>query len=266
VLSVLALNVQAAALTRAQRLLAWLEARADHLIILTETSNGPGTAHLLDRCRAAGLHVAHTPAPDGDRGCAIVSRLPATTRLDLLPGVTLPGRAVAVTVDTDPAVTVLGLYVPSSDRAPAKVTKKRAFLTSVLDGLQTLSEQQRAQLIVGGDYNVISRDHQPRYPSFLPFEYDFLDALTQLGLTDAHQQLHPGTQAYSWLGRAGNGYRFDYLHTGAALTERLAACQYLHEPRERRLTDHAAIAADLRVPVDHLPRPSVALTQAATLF
>ncbi|SCG58110.1 exodeoxyribonuclease-3 [Micromonospora echinaurantiaca] len=264
-LSVLTLNVQAAALPRARRLLAWLDARDDNLIILTETSNGPGTAYLLEQCRAAGLDVTHTPSPDGDRGCAIVSRLPTTARPDLLAGVTLPGRAVAVTVNTESAITVLGLYVPSSDRAPAKVAKKRAFLTSVIDGLRGLTEGQRAHLIVGGDYNVISRNHRPRYPGFLSFEYEFLDALEQLDLADAHQRLHPTTQAHSWIGRGGNGYRFDYLHTGAALTPHLASCDYLHQPRDRQLSDHAAVAATLRLTVDHRTAVSAPLAEAAAL-
>jgi exodeoxyribonuclease-3 len=260
------LNMQAAALPRAQQLLSWLDARRDHVVILTETSAGPGTAHLLQQCRAAGLSVAHTPAVDGDRGCAIVSRLPATPRPDLLPGVSLPGRAVAITVDTDPAVTVLGLYVPSSDRAPAKVAKKRAFLASLLDALQRLPARQRERLIVGGDYNVVSRDHQPHYRGFLPFEYDFLDALDQLGLTDAHQRLHPGVQAHSWIGRGGNGYRFDYLHTGAALTRHLTSCDYLHQPRELGLSDHAAVIAALAVPAADPAAASGSLVGAGTLF
>ncbi|GAB1639652.1 endonuclease/exonuclease/phosphatase family protein [Krasilnikovia sp. MM14-A1259] len=262
-LSVLTLNVQAAALPRARRLLAWLDARDDGLLILTETSNGPGTGHLLDQCRAAGLHVAHRPSADGDRGCAIVSRIPARTRTDLLTGVTLPGRAVTVTVDTDPAVTVVGLYVPSSDRAPHKVEKKRAFLASVLDALTGLDEQQRAHLIIGGDYNVIGRDHQPRYPGFLPFEYAFLDTLAQLGLADPHQRLRPGVQAHSWIGRGGNGYRFDYLHIGAALTDRVTYCAYLHEPREQGLSDHAALAATLRLPVTQSTSARAPLAAAA---
>ncbi len=266
-LSVLTLNVQAAALPRARRLLAWLDARDDSLIILTETSNGPGTTYLLEQCRAAGLHVIHTPSPDGDRGCAIVSRLPTTARPDLIAGITLPGRAVAVTVNTDPAITVLGLYVPSSDRAPTKVAKKRTFLTSVVDGLRGLTADQRAHSIIGGDYNVISRDHQPRYPGFLSFEYEFLDALEQLDLADAHQRLHPATQAHSWIGRRGNGYRFDYLHTGAALTPYLASCNYLHYPREHQLSDHAAVTATLRLAVHHhLTVVNAPLAEAAALF
>ncbi|MEU7925138.1 endonuclease/exonuclease/phosphatase family protein [Micromonospora sp. NPDC049107] len=246
-LSILTINVQAAALARAQNLLTWLLQRDDHLVILTETSNGPGTQHLLAGLRAAGMSVTHQPSLDGDRGCAIASRIPTRPAPDLSAGLSLPGRAPAVTLDTHPAVTILGLYVPSSDRAPAKLAKKRDFLTTVTDALTRLSAADRAHLVVGGDYNVISRDHQPRYPGFRPFEYDFLDALDALGLIDVHRALHPGVQAHSWIGRNGNGYRFDYLHAGAALMPTVVSSTYLHQPRQAKLTDHAALTACLNV-------------------
>ncbi|MET7949102.1 endonuclease/exonuclease/phosphatase family protein [Micromonospora sp. NPDC005324] len=246
-LSILTINVQAAALARAQNLLNWLLQRDDHLIILTETSNGPGTQHLLTGLRAAGMSVTHQPSPNGDRGCAIASRIPTRPTPELTAAISLPGRAPALTVDTEPAVTILGLYVPSSDRAPAKLAKKQAFLTTVTDTLHRLPATDRAHLVVGGDYNVISRDHQPRYPGFRPFEYDFLDALAALKLTDVHQTLHQNVQAYSWIGRNGNGYRFDYLHAGAALMPTVASSTYLHQPRQAKLTDHAALTACLNV-------------------
>ncbi|WBB91534.1 endonuclease/exonuclease/phosphatase family protein [Verrucosispora sp. WMMC514] len=250
-LTILTINVQAAAPARAQRLLTWLLARDDDVIILTETSNGPGTRHLLTELRVAGLTVTHQSTPDGDRGCAIATRVPTRPAPHLTAGISLPGRAPAITLDTNPAVTVLGLYVPSSDRAPTKVAKKRAFLTTVQNTLATMSAAHRAHLVVGGDYNVISRDHQPRYPGFLTFEYEFLDTLSDLGLADIHQSLHPGVQAHSWIGRGGNGYRFDYLHTGPGLLPHLAAAAYLHQPRLDGLTDHAAhtVNIDARVRV-----------------
>jgi exonuclease III len=266
VLSVLAFNLQAAALPRAERVLAWLDGREDGMVILTETSNGPGTSYLLDRYRAAGYHVVHMPSVDGDRGCAMVSRLELAAGPELRSGVSLPGRAVAVTLATEPAVTVVGLYVPSSDRAPEKVAKKRAFLASVLHVLRDLTDEQRANLILGGDYNVIARDHQPRYPAFLPFEYEFLDALPELGLADTYRHLHPGEQVHSWIGRGGNGYRFDYFHAGSALTPHLIGCEYLHGPREQRLSDHAAVAVSLNLDVAHLHVATQALAEAPTLF
>jgi exonuclease III len=267
VLSLLTLNIQAAALTRAQALLRWLDTRTEDLFILTETSSGPGTTHLLDQCRNAGLTVIHTPGTAGDRGVAIVSRVPIVARPDLAAGVTLPGRVAAGTIAADPELTVIGVYVPSSDRAPDKVSRKRDFIATLLTAVDNIPAAERATLVLGGDYNVITRDHQPRYPGFLPFEYAMLDALESHDLVDAYQHCSPGVQAHSWIGRSGNGYRFDYFHVGQALVDHIVDCSYLHEPRELKLTDHAAAALTLRMPrVARLTADTARQTGAGTLF
>ncbi|WBB93370.1 endonuclease/exonuclease/phosphatase family protein [Verrucosispora sp. WMMC514] len=249
-LSILTLNIQATSRRRADGLLRWLADRPEQILLLTETSAGDGTAYLLDQFRRAGCHVHHPPLP-GDRGAAMISRIPVTARPDLTAGLSVPGRAVAATIDTEPAVTVLGVYVPSSDRAPAKVARKRAFLASLTDTLDRMTADERAHLVLGGDYNVIPRDHQPPYPGvWRPFEYALFDTLTAAGLTDAHTHLAPGVQQHSWFGRAGNGYRFDYWHIGAALQDTIRGGGYLQEPREHGLTDHAAVTVDLDLPTD----------------
>jgi exodeoxyribonuclease-3 len=84
-----------------------------------------------------------------------------------------------------------------------------------------------------GDYNVIARTHQPLHAGFLPFEFGLLEQLEAHGLVDALQRCAPNEQAYSWIGRTGDGYRYDYFHIGRALAERVGTCAYLHEARER---------------------------------
>ena len=197
----------------------------------------------------------------------MLSRVPIVARPDLAAGVTLPGRVAAGTIAGDPELTVVGVYVPSSDRAPDKLARKRDFVTSLLAAVDRLPDTVRGSLVLGGDYNVITRDHQPPYPGFLPFEYQMLDALEGHGLIDAHQHCSPGVQAHSWIGRSGNGYRFDYFHVGAMLTGRIAACSYLHEPREHKLTDHAATTLTLDLPaIARRPADPSGLTGAGTLF
>ncbi|MGV9976521.1 exodeoxyribonuclease III [Micromonospora wenchangensis] len=266
-LSILTLNIQATSRRRADALLAWLTSRPEQILLLTETSSGDGTAHLLDCFRRAGCQVHHPPLP-GDRGTAMISRVPLTVRPDITAALSIPGRAVAATIHTDPPVTVLGVYVPSSDRAPAKVERKRAFVTTLVTAVGGLTVSERAHLVLGGDYNVIPRDHQPPYPGvWLPFEYELFDALTAAGLTDAHQHLAPTVQPHSWFGRSGNGYRFDYLHVGTALRNRLHGGSYLQEPREQRLTDHAAVSIDLDLATPTLgTRPMPSTVAPATLF
>ncbi|WP_147333578.1 endonuclease/exonuclease/phosphatase family protein [Micromonospora craniellae] len=244
------MNVQATSRRRAEPLLRWLADRPEQILLLTETSGGEGSTYLLDHFRRAGCQVQHRHL-NGDRGAAMISRIAVTDRLDITAQLSIPGRAVAATTHTDPPVTVLGVYVPSSDRAPAKVARKRTFLASLVDTLDRMPDHEKAHLVLGGDYNVIPRDHQPPYPGvWRPFEYDLFDALAAANLTDTHARLAPGNQAHSWYGRNGNGYRFDYLHVGRELRDRIRGGGYLHEPREQRLTDHAAVTVDLDLTVD----------------
>jgi exodeoxyribonuclease-3 len=254
-LSILTVNIGAAARPRAQLLLAWLAGRPEDVFVLTETSSGPGTAYLLDRFREAGYTVVHTPDADGERGSALVSRVDIAAPLDVaFAQVSVPGRVAAAVLDTTPAVAILGVYVPSRDRSTTKIGKKQAFVSSLLAALDELPEDLRGRLVMGGDYNVIARSHRPVYPGFLPLEFDLLEQLATYGLVDAHEHCSSGEQMYSWVGRTGDGYRYDYFHVGRELVPAIAGCAYLHETRER-LTDHAAVTLTLstvaagRIPV-----------------
>jgi exodeoxyribonuclease-3 len=225
----------------------WLAGRPEEVFVLTETSAGTGTAYLLERFRQAGFAVLLTPDGNGDRGTAIVSRVKVVEPLAGFADVTIPGRVAAAVLDTTPAVAVVGVYVPSRDRSADKTEKKQTFVASLLAAVDELPEDLRARLVIGGDYNVIARTHLPLHTGLLPFEFGLLDALEAHGLVDAHERCSPGEQAYSWIGRTGDGYRYDYFHVGWELAERIRGCAYLHETRDRRLTDHAAVTLELAV-------------------
>src|SRR6266508_6649256 len=150
-------------------------------------------------------------------------------------------------LDTEPRIAVLSVYVPSRDRTLPKTEKKQAFIASLLAGLEAMPPALRARLVIGGDYNVVARDHRPLHPGFLPFEFGLLEALERHGFVDTHQHCAPGVQAHSWIGRTGDGYRYDYFHVGRSLGDRITVCAYLQETRERRLMDHAAVTLTLDV-------------------
>jgi exodeoxyribonuclease III len=252
VLRVLTINIGAASRQRAEKLLIWLAARPEDVFILTETSAGAGTAYLLDQFRQTGYAVVNTP-DDGDRGAALISRIPILgEHLVALDKVTIPARIAAAVLDTRPRVSVVGVYVPSRDRSVDKTERKQLFIGSLLDALAALPATNRAGLVLGGDYNVISRTHQPAHMGFLPFEYGLLEALAESGLIDAHAYCTPDTQPHSWIGRTGEGYQYDYFHVTRDLSARIEACTYLHETREQQLTDHAAVTLSLRADAPRL--------------
>ncbi len=246
-LSMLTVNIGAASPDRARVLLDWLASRPEDVFILTETSAGPGTTYLLDQFRRAGFAVIKTPDADGERGSALISRV--QIRHDLTPvvaGVSIPCRVSAGVLDSEPQITVLGVYVPSRDRSEEKTERKRRFIASLLEACNSLPASLVKHLVMGGDYNVIARTHRPLHPGFLPFEFGLLESLRARGLADAFEAISPDVQAYSWIGRTGDGYRYDYLHVAPALTGRIGACNYLHETRQHKLSDHAALTLTLR--------------------
>jgi len=245
-LRALSLNIGAAAAPRAATILSWLRRRDEDVLVLTETSAGDGTRLLLDGLQARGYRTFF--ASDArDRGVAVASRIPVHDVLDSQLSLTLPWRASGVVLDTRPRVALIGVYVPSRDRTPMKVARKEAFLASLLQSVRGLTSGLRSRLLVVGDYNAVARRHSPPIPGFFPYEYAFHEQLEDLGLKAAHELGRPGPQPHSWIGRTGNGYLYDYVHVGKALQSSVERCSYLHGPRERRLTDHAAVTVRLRL-------------------
>jgi exodeoxyribonuclease III len=272
VLSVLTVNIGAASQERARLLLDWLARRPEQVFMITETSAGPGTSWLLDRFRRAGFAVIKTPDTDGERGSALVSSIRVVQDLTAeFAAVSAPCRVSAALLGTEPAISVIGAYVPSRDRSAEKTERKQRFIRTLLEAYDMLPGDLRQHVVLGGDYNVISRTHKPLHPGFLPFEFGLLEGLHERGLADAYEHVAPGEQAYSWIGRTGDGYRYDYLHVGPGLTNLIRACSYLHETRQLGLTDHAAMTLALNAAATPLETGNPADTEvvadsALTLF
>ncbi|MBB0245773.1 endonuclease/exonuclease/phosphatase, partial [Streptomyces alkaliphilus] len=207
---------------------------------------------LAERFTAAGYGVVFPRPEGGERGVMIVSRLAMTPRSRMVDY--LPHRAVGVSVETrEGPLEVIGLYVPSRDSSPRKVERKRRFLEECRTALP---DGRTGSRIVLGDYNVLEPAHSPRYRFFRGFEYQFYDWFARAGYEDAFRALHPTALEYSWVGRTGDGYRYDHAHVSASVRVTLGGCAYVHEPRTGpdRLTDHSALSVRLRLaPV--LPPP-----------
>jgi exodeoxyribonuclease-3 len=246
-LNLLTFNIGAASQVRAAAILRWLRSRADDLIVLTETSGGAGTQLLADGLLADGFTV-RCRCDRGERGVLLATRVPIARDLSEQLDVTLPCRAAAVLLETVPRkLALVGVYIPSRDRSELKVARKEAFIASLLDGLRKLPTAQREQLVVAGDYNAVARCHEPPLPGFFPWEYGLHDELEQIGLRSAHELRPRRDHPHSWIGRTGFRYLYDYVHVGTGLQRNVERCAYLHGPRERRLSDHAAVAVRLRI-------------------
>jgi exodeoxyribonuclease-3 len=243
----LTFNIGAAAPPRASAILQWLRSRRDDVLVLTETSTGPGTTLLAGGLTALGYRVEHAQQA-GERGVLVASRIPVTKGFSDRISVTLPCRAGGVLLDVGAhRIAIVGVYIPSRDRSEIKVSRKREFIASLLASLSALPRAQRAHLVLAGDYNAVARGHEPALPGFFPWEYGLHDELEQFDLRPAHELRPPREQPHSWIGRTGLGYLYDYVHVGSGLHRAVQRCDYLHLPRDQRLSDHAAVAVSLRV-------------------
>jgi exodeoxyribonuclease III len=247
------LNVCGPSAARANRLLEFLPWLKADVLVLTETRQNPGTARLLDHYRGLGYAVVAAQSMDAsERGVAVIHR--AGRPVPLMHELTaeVRHRLVASEVWASQAITVVGAYVPSRDASPAKIERKQRFLSQMTALARHWTEER---LVFLGDLNIVSRQHLPRFTAFRSWEYDALEALERNGLVDAYALLYPNKQAHSWIGRKGAGYRYDYAFVSAGLVPYLVDCEYIHEPRELGLSDHAAVVLTLDLPVAQVSPP-----------
>jgi exodeoxyribonuclease-3 len=250
-LSLITVNVGGPSLDRAQRQLRWLATRNDDVFVLTETKATAGSQFLAEAFASAGYAVTFPDHAPGELGIMIVSKLrtipdPLGAAMDYL-----PARAAGIVVDTsDGPLRVLGAYVPSRDASLDKTERKKTWIQHFQHALASTANDM--PLLLLGDLNVLEPAHQPVHRGqFAPFEYAFYTDLTNRhGLVDLFRHLHPDQVEHSWARRAELGYRYDHAHGSHALTERLTACEYIHQtrqakPNESPLTDHSGLAVRL---------------------
>ncbi len=241
----LTLNIGSPSAERAHRQLAWLATRHEDVLVLTETRASDGCRHLADAFRTAGYAVLYPKPGPTEYGVMVVSKLPL--RADPIGEMVsfLPNRVTGALISTQMGlVRVLGTYVPLRDATADKTERKRRWLSefSATLGAGGLTDAG-VHTVLLGDLNVVEPDHDPAYSTFRWFEYDFYRGLTDRhDLVDAYRHLNPDRVEHSWIGRTGDGYRYDHAHCSKQLAEELVECEYVHEPRTTRLTDHSGLS------------------------
>lgn len=136
----------------------------------------------------------------------------------------------------------MGAYVPSRGPIERRNIDKKEFQDEMVRVFRRIYERGGMDgVILGGDLNVVERNHVPHYAVFGEWEYEFYESFTGFGLADAYRFLHPQNQEYSWFGREGDGYRFDHFFVSKNAMKSITECNYIHLPRISKLGDHSAM-------------------------
>lgn len=239
-------NIANPSLKRAGKQGEWLRSRSEDILVLTEAKRSKGCIWLQRYFQAYGYNVVFPKIDGNEYGVMIVSKrlLSKNQFSDNIKF--LPSRIVATAISTQRGtLEIIGLYVPSRDSSIEKIKRKKRFLEITTHALQ--NTPKAGYRIVCGDFNILEPGHFPRYSFFKDWEYGFYSDLIHCQLHDAFRKLHPITHEYSWVGRTGDGYRYDHCFVSENLLTNIKKCFYLHEPREIRLSDHSAIIIELEL-------------------
>lgn len=248
-LSILSLNIGNPSLERAQRQISWLNNRPEDIFVLTETKNSKGCSYLADyysgievslfQSRPGKYNVLFPKSLTGDLGTMIVSKFPILDKSSVFSDDSVYfSREVTAHVSAwDTNIFVTGVYVPSRDTSEEKISRKRSFIEAFSESY-CLSQSD----VIIGDFNIVEPGHIPHYSTFHPWEYGFYNTFIQNGYVDAFRMLYPNQNEYSWVGRTNNGYRYDLCFVSHRFANTIIDCNYIHESRFLKLTDHSAIS------------------------
>ncbi|MDP2910278.1 MAG: endonuclease/exonuclease/phosphatase [bacterium] len=237
-------NIANPSVKRAEKQADWLSKREEDIFVLTETKNSKGCAFIEDYFKKINYNVIFTK-PDGkEYGSMVISKhqLEPISFYDLNDN--LRSRVVSIKVFfNNKFIEIIGTYIPSRDKSPDKVQRKKKFIENLGKSFQLFNNYSNR--IFCGDFNILEPNHTPHYPFFEKWEYDFYDSLINYGLFDSFRHLNPRKKEYSWIGRTGDGYRYDHCFVSKDLLSSIKECYYLHRPRMDRLSDHSAIIMKL---------------------
>lgn len=241
-------NIANPSIERAARQAEWLRKRPENIFVLTEAKKSEGCIFLERYFQAYGYNVIFPKPEEKEFGVIVVSKLPLTLSSFSESVNYLRSRVTSVIANLQGRkFEIIGLYVPSRDSSYEKTEKKKRFIQEIKRVLE--ANPRHPKRIFCGDFNVLEPDHNPRYPFFEEWEYDFYQSLSQYQLKDAFRQLNQGIQEYSWVGKTGDGYRYDHCFVSEQLLPLLGECYYFHELRQpqSKLSDHSALITVLRL-------------------
>ena len=156
-------------------------------------------------------------------------------------------------------VRIVNLYVPNGSAIGSdKYEYKLGWLALLKQYLQTLQENQSAEICICGDFNIALEDkdiynpkNKAKHIMSSPEERAALNEVLALGLQDAFRKFTTETEHYSWwdyraAGFARNrGWRIDHHYLTSQLYQQATRCWIDIKPRKlEKPSDHAPVVVE----------------------
>lgn len=241
-------NVGNPSLSRAKNQCAFFATCNSDIFILTETKDSIGCKYIKDFFIQNGFFVDYKiPSNKFDYGVIIASK----TTFHISPFINtctyLTNRISSILINVnDKTFEIISLYVPSRDASKEKIIRKQKFIEQIILSLQ-ISKSPHISRFICGDLNILEKSHVPHYSTFKYWEYKFYDNILDLNFIDCFKYMNPNTLDYSWIGRTGNGYRYDYAFCESSIESHILNCFFLHSPRLDKLSDHSALILEMGI-------------------
>ena len=128
---------------------------------------------------------------------------------------------------------LFGVYFPQGDEK-YPVYKK----------LKTEVKEAGSSVLVLGDFNTGLHYIDEAGKTFACA--DSFESLKDVGLVDSWRTRHPAAKEFSWFSSQGNGFRIDHAFCSLLLDQKVSNIEYIHTPREMKITDHSSLAVVLK--------------------
>lgn len=219
------------------------------VIVLTEFRNNATGALIKARLAELGYSVSHPLVPERANSVVVASR---DEIIDSYPlDTTLADQRHLWVVELG-WVKLCGVYMPLNE---AKI--------SYWDALQRAADDERGPDLFIGDFNTGNNivDLAPGATRFIASKQ--FDAFGKGRLRDVWRTINPEIREYTWYSTQGqNGFRLDHAFATTSVLGRVARCDYMHDTRERGISDHSA----LRVEVTAVPKKVVAAQRTCAII
>lgn len=221
-------NIQQGGGSRVRGIINFIIRQKAHIVVLSEFRNNDSGLFIRQKLLENGYHFQTVSLEPSDTNSVLIaSRLASNSRLFVTSGL---DHAHTVIAADFPAFHLYGVYLPH---------KKKHKLFELLQK----EVEDHSPALVMGDFNTGKNFIDQKGDSF--WYTSELKSFEETGMIDAFRYVQGDVEAYSWFSHQGNGYRYDHIYVNEDLLPVIKNCDYLHEAREKKLSDHSPMILDL---------------------